>query len=156
MLAIALQAVASLAATVIFGSLLLASGIVGLISTLSTRTAPGMLWSLLSAILGIIAGGVLLLWPLQGVLSLTAVLIAFLLAEGVVSIFFALEHRRALWGRWSWMLLSGLVDLGLGILLLTGLPGTALWAIGLIVGINLLFGGCALLAIALHSRTDPG
>jgi uncharacterized membrane protein HdeD (DUF308 family) len=65
---------------------------------------------------------------------------------------YALEHKSALSGRWGWMLASGVVDVFLGLLLLIGLPGTALWALGLLVGINLLFGGWALILMALHAR----
>ena len=153
MAAIAMPALASLAATVLFGWLLLLSGVIGLISTIRARHAPGVAWSFVSALLGIAAGAVLLWLPLQGTLSLTAVLIAFLLVEGVVSIFYALEHRKALTGRWGWMLASGVVDLVLGVMLFSGLPGTALWALGLLVGINLLFGGWALIFMALHARS---
>ena len=65
---------------------------------------------------------------------------------------FALDHKRELSGRWGWMLASGIIDVGLGVLLLAGLPGTALWALGLLVGINLLFGGWALILMALDAR----
>ncbi len=147
--AILLPAVASLAATVFFGWLLLLSGLIGLVATIRARHAPGFGWSLVSAIVGIVAGALLLVWPLQGTLSLTSVLIAFLLVEGAVSIFYALEHRTALSGRWGWMLASGIVDVVLGVILLAGLPGTALWALGLLIGINMLFGGWALIAMAL-------
>jgi uncharacterized membrane protein HdeD (DUF308 family) len=152
MLALLAPVIASVAATVFFGWILLVSGIVGLIATFRARHAPGFGWSLLSAVVGTVAGLLLLVWPLQGTLSLTAVLIAFLLVEGAVSIMYALEHRSALSGRWGWMLTSGIVDVILGILLLAGLPGTALWALGLLVGINLLFGGWALILMALHAR----
>ena len=109
-----------------------------------------------SAILGIAVGIVLLLWPLSGVLSLTLILIMFFVIEGVASIMFALEHKRELSGRWSWMLASGIVDLILATFIFAGLPGTAAWAIGLLVGINMLFGGSALIAMALHAREiDP-
>jgi uncharacterized membrane protein HdeD (DUF308 family) len=151
-LALMAPGIASLAATVFFGWILLLSGIVGLISTWRARTAPGFGWSLLSALVGIAAGALLLAWPLSGTLSLTAVLIAFLLLEGGVSIMYALEHRGALSGRWGWMLASGILDVVLGALLLIGLPGTALWALGLLVGINMLFGGWALILMALHAR----
>jgi uncharacterized membrane protein HdeD (DUF308 family) len=147
-----LAVLAPVAATVFFGWILLLSGVVGLISTLRARQAPGFAWSLLSALVGIVAGGLLLAWPLQGTLSLTAVLIAFLLVEGGVSIMYALQHKSALSGRWGWMLASGIVDVFLGLLLFIGLPGTALWALGLLVGINLLFGGWALILMALHAR----
>jgi uncharacterized membrane protein HdeD (DUF308 family) len=156
LLALMAPAVASIAATVFFGWILLLSGIVGLVATLRARQAPGFAWSLLSALVGIVAGALLLAWPLQGTLSLTAVLIAFLLVEGVVSIMYALEHRNALSHRWGWMLASGILDVALGALLFAGLPGTALWALGLIIGINMLFGGWALMLMALRARPASG
>jgi uncharacterized membrane protein HdeD (DUF308 family) len=151
-LAVAAPAIASVAAAALFGWILLVSGLAGLITTLRGRRVPGFAWSLVSALIGIAAGALLLGWPLQGTVSLTTILIAFLLIEGVVTILYALEHRTALSGRWSWMLASGVLDVVLGALLLAGLPGTALWALGLIVGINLLFGGWALILMALHAR----
>jgi uncharacterized membrane protein HdeD (DUF308 family) len=65
---------------------------------------------------------------------------------------YALEHRSGLSGRWGWMLASGFLDVFLGVILLLGLPGTALWALGLLIGINMLFGGWALILMALHAR----
>jgi uncharacterized membrane protein HdeD (DUF308 family) len=156
LLAILLPALASFAATVLFGWLLLLSGIIGLIATLRARHAPGLWWSLLSALLGIIAGALLLGFPVQGMFSLTAVLIAFLVIEGILSILFALEHRRGLSGRWGWMLASGVVDLILGAILFAGLPGSAVWALGLLIGINMVFGGWALILMALAARTHGG
>jgi uncharacterized membrane protein HdeD (DUF308 family) len=152
MLAMLAPVLASVAIAAFLGWLLLVSGIVGLIATLRTRAAPGFAWSLLSAIVGIVAGALLLGWPVQGALSLTAVLIAFLLVEGGVTVFYALAHRTSLSGRWGWMLASGIVDLVLGIALFAGLPGSALWALGVLIGINMLFGGFALIAMALHAR----
>lgn len=151
-LAILVPVAASVVATIFFGSLLLVSGAVGLFSTLRARRMPGFAWSLLSALVALAAGMLLLWWPLQGTLSLTAVLIAFLLVEGTVTILYALDHRRALTSRWGWMLASGIVDVGLGVLLLVGLPGTALWALGLLVGIDMIFGGWALIFIAVQAR----
>jgi len=149
--AIVIPHIATLAVEILFGWLFLISGIVGLITTFWMRQAPGFWWSLVSAILGIAVGIVLLLRPLSGVLSLTLVLIAFFVIEGVASIMFA-----QLSGRWGWMLASGIIDLILATIILAGLPGTAAWAIGLLVGINMVFGGSALIAMALHAREiDP-
>ena len=153
-LAVLVPAVASLAATIVFGWILLLSGIIGLISTFRARQAPGFGWSLLSALLGIVAGIILLTMPLQGTLSLTAVLIAFLIVEGVATVLFALEHRKGASGRWSWLLASGILDIGLGGILLAGLPGTAVWALGVLVGINMIFGGWSLVWMALHARSE--
>lgn len=155
LLAILLPAVASLAATVFFGWLLLLSGTVGLIATIRARRAPGFSWSLASAIVGIVTGALLLALPLVGTFSLTAVLIAFLLVEGSVSILYAFDHRKGLSGRWGWMLASGIVDVVLGLILLAGFPGTAVWALGVLVGINMLFGGWALIWMALYARSEP-
>src|SRR5262249_9191846 len=65
----------------------------------------------------------------------------------------AFEHKKELSGRWGWMLVSGIIDLILAAIIWAGLPGTAEWALGLLVGINMLFGGVAMIAMALHART---
>jgi uncharacterized membrane protein HdeD (DUF308 family) len=153
LLALIVPTIATLAATIFFGWLLLVSGVIGLITTFRARHAPGFVWSLLSAIVAIAAGVVLLGWPVQGTFSLTAVLIAFLVVEGIVSIAYALQHRDGGTGRWGWMLASGVLDLALAAILFAGLPGTAFWALGLLLGINLVFGGWSLIAMALHARS---
>jgi len=151
-LAILLPAVASLAATLIFGWLLLLSGGMGLATSIRARHAPGFAWSLLSALIGLVAGVLLLARPVLGTLSLTAVLIAFLVAEGVVSVFYATEHRKGFSAGWGWMLASGLLDLVLAVILLAGLPWTAVWALGVLLGVNLIVGGAALISMALQAR----
>jgi uncharacterized membrane protein HdeD (DUF308 family) len=151
-LAILVPIVATIAVAILIGWLFFISVVVGLVTTFMMRNAPGYWWSLLSAVLGIVAGIVLLGWPLLGALSLTLLLTAFFTVEGVASIMYALEHRKELTGRWEWMLVSGVVDLILAFIILTGLPGTAAWALGLLVGINMLFGGTSMIAMALHAR----
>ncbi|HZT27219.1 MAG TPA: HdeD family acid-resistance protein [Pseudolabrys sp.] len=151
-LAILVPPLATLAATIVFGWVFLVSGVVGLFTTFWMRHAPGFWWSLLSAVLAIVVGFLLLAFPISGAFSLTIVLIAFFIIEGVASIMFALDHKRELSGRWGWMLASGIVDLILAALIFAGLPSTAAWAIGVLVGINMLFGGSALIAMALHAR----
>lgn len=151
--AIVIPVVATIAVEVFIGWVLLVSGVVGLISTFRMRNAPGFGWSLLSAVIAIAAGVILLAWPLSGVLSLTLILTAFLTIEGVASIMMALTHRHGFSARWALLLVSGLVDLFLAALILLNLPGTAAWAIGLLVGINLVFGGSALISMALQARS---
>ena len=153
--AILVPLIATLAFTILVGWLFLISGIVGLIATFWARNAPGFWWSLISAVIGILAGLALLTSPVVGALSLTLVLVAFFIIEGVASIMYAVDHRRQLTGSWFWMLLSGVIDLILAAIILAGLPGTAVWALGLLVDINMLFGGAALIAMALAARR-PG
>jgi uncharacterized membrane protein HdeD (DUF308 family) len=151
--AILLPLIATIAVEIMVGWLLLMSGILGMIATFRMRQAPGFGWAVLSAILAIAAGLVLLRWPLGGALSLTLILTVFFVIEGVASIFYALEHKRELSGRWSFMLMSGVLDLILGGFIVIGLPGTAAWAIGLLLGINMVFGGWAIISMALLARS---
>jgi uncharacterized membrane protein HdeD (DUF308 family) len=153
--AIVIPPLATLAVTILLGWLFLVSGVMGLITTFWMRQAPGFWWALVSAVLGIAVGAMLLVLPVSGAFSLTIVLVAFFIIEGVASIMFALAHKRELSGRWGWMLVSGIVDLVLGAMILAGLPSTAAWAIGLLVGINMVFGGTALIGMALHARNAP-
>jgi uncharacterized membrane protein HdeD (DUF308 family) len=151
--AILLPLIATIAVEIMVGWLLLMSGIVGMIATFRMRQAPGFGWAVLSAILAIAAGLVLLRWPLGGALSLTLILTVFFVIEGVASIFYSFEHKRELSGRWSFMLMSGVLDLILGGFIVIGLPGTAAWAIGLLLGINMVFGGWAIISMALLARS---
>lgn len=150
--AIVLPPLATLAVTLIIGWVFLISGIVGLMTTFWMRHGPGFWWSLLSALIGIAAGVVLLMWPVSGAVSLTFLLIAFFVIEGIASIMYGIEHRSQFSGRWGWMVASGIVDLILAGIIFAGLPGTAAWALGLLVGINLVFGGTAMIGMALAAR----
>jgi uncharacterized membrane protein HdeD (DUF308 family) len=152
--AIVVPPLASLAVTIFLGWMFLISGIGGLIVTFWARHMPGFWWSLISAALAVLAGMILLARPVQGILTLTIVVGAYFLAEGVATIMYALEHRRELSERWSWLLFGGLMDIVIAFLIIAGLPGSADWAIGLLVGINLLFGGATLIGVALAARNS--
>jgi uncharacterized membrane protein HdeD (DUF308 family) len=153
--AMAATSLAGLAVTIFLGWMFLISGVAGLIVTFWARQMPGFWWSLISAALAVLAGLILLARPMQGVLTLTIVVGAYFLAEGVATIMYALEHRRELSGRWSWLLVAGLMDLLISFLIIAGLPGSAEWAIGLLVGINLVIGGASLVGMALAARNSP-
>ncbi|MBR0775364.1 HdeD family acid-resistance protein [Bradyrhizobium diazoefficiens] len=145
---------ASLAIAIVFGWMFLIGGIGGLVATYLARSTPGFWWSLISAALAVLAGMILLARPMQAVLTLTIVLGAYFLAEGITTIMYALEHRRELSGRWSWLLISGLLDIAISFMVITGLPSSAEWAIGILVGINLLFGGATLIGMAMAARNS--
>ena len=150
--AIIVPPAASLAFTIIIGWLFLISGVAGLALTFWAREMPGFWWSLISAALAVLAGFILLAQPAQGTLTLTIVVGAYFLAEGVATIMYALEHRRELSGRWSWMLVAGLMDILIAAIIIAGLPGSATWVLGLLIGVNLLFGGATLIGVALAAR----
>jgi uncharacterized membrane protein HdeD (DUF308 family) len=153
--AILIPQVATVAVAIFVGWALLLTGVVGLISTFRMSGAPGFGWSLLSAVVSLAAGVVLLMSPASGAFSLTVILTVFLIFEGIASIMIALNHRNGFSARWTMLLFSGIVDLILAAMIFTGLPNTAAWAIGLLVGINLVFGGSTLITMALHARGAP-
>jgi uncharacterized membrane protein HdeD (DUF308 family) len=156
LLAIAVPEVATLAITIFIGWLFFIGGIFRTISVLQHRAMPGFAWSLLIAVLAILLGLILIVRPIAGVLTLTIWLIVFFIIEGIAAIFLAIEHRRHL-PSWGWVLLSGLVDLLLAYLIWDGWPSSAAWAIGLLVGINMVFVGLSLVMTALAARTmAPG
>ena len=107
--AIIVPPIAGLLATVFLGWLFLIAGIVGLVATLTARQAPGFGWSLLSALVAMIAGGVLVWNPLQGLVTLTYVLTAFFIVDGILIIILAIAHRRELSGKWEWMMVNGVI-----------------------------------------------
>ena len=150
--AMILPPLASLAVTIFLGWMFLISGVAGLALTFWARGMPGFWWSLVSAALAIAVGIILLAQPVQGTLTLTIVVGVYFLAEGVATIMYALEHRRELSERWSWLLVAGIMDLLIAFIIISGLPGSAEWAIGLLAGINLLFGGATLIGVALAAR----
>jgi uncharacterized membrane protein HdeD (DUF308 family) len=150
--AIALPPIAGIATTLVLGWLFLLGGIVGLIATFNQKNAPGFWWALLSAAVALAAGIILLLNPGQGLITLTFVLTAFFLIDGILIIVMAFEHRRELSGRWEWMALGGVMDLVLAAIIIAGLPGTLAWALGLLVGIDLVFSGITLIAMAMSAR----
>ena len=149
----------ALALALFLGWILAIAGLVGLFTTLLMRGAPGFPASLVSALAAIVAGLLLIGWPVAMGWPLDLVLAIFFAIEGVASVVLALEHRRAMSGRWSSMLVSGIVDIVLGAVLAANFagipPGNAGWMVGLLVGISMVFGGVSLIAIALGARV-PG
>ena len=152
LLAVLAPFVAGVATTLFIGWLFLFAGVAGLIFTYKERAAPGFWWALLSSAVAVLAGLSLLANPLVGLFSLTVVLIAYFLVDGILTILLGLEYRRDLSDRWIWVVFSGVIDLVLAAILISGLPGTALWAVGLIVGIDLAFGGASIIGLALAAH----
>src|SRR5215472_16607501 len=152
-LAIAAPAMATIAVDFYIGGLFLISGVVGLVAMFSVREVAAFFWALLTAALAL-AVGVLLLWkPAEGAASLTLVLTAFFIAEGIFQIAGSLSYRDVLPGSWGWMLASGVADLALAAIIIMSWPVSTAWALGLIVGINLLTSGWAVVITAIEGRS---
>ena len=152
-LAIIWPQISTLAVDIYVGWMFLLSGLIGLVTMFVASSAAAFLWSLLTAALSLFVG-VLLLWhPVEGAVSLTLVLISFFIVEGVFQIAGAIHHREAFPDSWGWLLMSGLADLVLAAMMIWGWPSTAIWALGLIAGLNLITSGLAIVMMAAAARS---
>ena len=152
-LAVIWPGISTIAVEVYVGWLFLFSGIVGLFTMFLARDTQAFLWMLLTAALALFVGVILLWHPAEGAVSLTAVLTAFFIVEGIFQIAAWLSYRAVFPNQWGWMLASGIADLILAGLIIAGWPGTATWALGLIVGVNLITSGAAITTVALAGRS---
>ncbi len=156
-IALAVPVAASLAAAIVFGAVLVVAGVFQLAHAFRVRTWKGVVLQSLGGLLYIGAGLLALLFPLTGALTLTIVVGALLVADGFVRSMLAYRLRPL--DGWGWFLAAGVASTVVGIVLLVGWPLTGLWAIGLLLGVNLIFSGTmnSALAIALRKRwtRDP-
>ena len=144
--------IASLAAAAAVGLLLLMGGIAEAIGAIWCRGWSGFFLHLLSGVLSIVVGVLFLRAPVGALAALTLLLACFLMVGGIFKIVSALAYRFAAWG---WSLASGVIDLLLGLLIWQEWPASALWVIGLFVGLNLLFRGINWIALGLALRALP-
>lgn len=151
-LAVAVPQIASVAVAAFIGWLLFFAGGLRALSLIRSPHAPGYWSSLLLAILTAILGLVLALFPIQGAVTLTILLVAYFIVHGIASFIFAFSVKQDT-SRWVLIVLSGIIDLILAGLVIAGWPSTAIWVLGLYVGINMLFTGFAFIFAALGARS---
>ncbi|AWL13365.1 hypothetical protein HMF8227_02917 [Saliniradius amylolyticus] len=145
-LAIVLPQAFTLGIELLVGALFLIGGALSVVRGFQLKGLSGRSVTIVMGILTAMVGLVLLAFPTSGTITLTLLVGALFLIQGVAEVVAALQHKR--WRTWGWILISGIASLIIGILLISGLPGTASWAIGLLIGINLLFTGVWLLTFA--------
>ena len=148
--AIAFPLVGGIVAKTFLGWLFLIGGVVMIVHAFSAPGWRGFIWELLIGILYLVAGFYLAFLPLAGLLTLTILIAALFIAEGVAEVIMAFQVRPH--EGWVWLLLSGIAALAVGVMIGMDLPGSATWALGLLVGINLLFSGWSYVFLALAGR----
>ena len=154
LLLIAAPALGTLAIDLLVGWFLIIGGIAQLIHAFMEKAWRGFLLEVASGMLYLVVGLLLLFYPMAGAQALTIFLAAFLLIEGIVRIAMALRLRPA--QGWGWLLFGGIVTVILALLIWMQWPASALWVIGLLVGINLLFTGWSLTMMAIAMRAHAG
>ena len=145
--AVAFPLVFTIAAKVFLGWLFLIGGVFQVIHAFSTKTWSEFLIDLLIGALYIFAGGWLAFFPLTGILTLTILLAAMFMIQGVLEAGMAVRMRPTV--GWGWVLVSGIMSIVVGALIFAGLPSSAAWAIGLLAGINMISSGWAYLSLAM-------
>ena len=149
-LAIVYPMVSSVAVIVMLGWLLIASGVLQGLSLLGARHVPNFWLQLISVALSILIGFLFLRDPEQGLLTITLLLIVFFMIEGISKVVFALTIKP--FPNWGWVLASGIVGVVLSALLWANLPVTAVWLIGLLLGLQLISVGASIGYLAWHVR----
>jgi uncharacterized membrane protein HdeD (DUF308 family) len=143
---------ATFATVLIFGWLLLISGVVALVHAFRTMNWSGFFLYLLSALFRGFTGYLLIRYPLAGAASLTLILASFFVVGGL---FRAIGAGMMKFPRWGWSVFSGLVSLALGISLLAQMPLSSIWFIGFAIGVDLIVDGASLIGFATAINTLP-
>lgn len=149
-LAIAAPFVAGTATTVFVGCLILASGIFELAGVFRADDWKAGSLAFLSGGLSILCGVILLARPLFGLSVLTMLLVAYFLFDGIGKISLAFKVKPQ--AGWGWVLFGGIITVVLALLIWRQWPLSGLWAIGTLVGINILFSGWSMVAVGLAAR----
>lgn len=148
--ALAIPVVASLAVVAIFGAVLIVSAIFQMIHAFRVKAWPRSAWYGLGGVLYLIAGLLVVIFPIGGALTLAVMIAIMLIADGVLRVAFASSVRPVPGS--GWLIAGGLGSIVVGVFLLIGWPATAFWVTGLLLGVNLIFTGAMHVALALTSR----
>ena len=140
---------ATFATVLVFGWMLLFSGIFGLLHAFRIHSWQGFLLTLLSALFRGFTGYLLIRYPLAGAASLTLILASLFIVSGL---FRAIGAGVLKLPRWGWAVFSGLVSVVLGVMLLAQMPVSSIWFIGFAIGVDLIFDGASLIGFgtAIH------
>ncbi len=150
LIAIASPYFGTLAAARVFGWVMVFTGVSTAVHAATTRGWGGFFLQVLMAFLYLVGGYWLLTQPLSGAITLTVVLIAVLIVQGLLLIGEGLAIRPA--DGWGWLLASGVASLILSLMIWQKFPSSAGWALGLLFGVSLLSTGWSFVSLGLATR----
>jgi uncharacterized membrane protein HdeD (DUF308 family) len=148
----AVTALTSLAAVVVLGVVLMIAGIATIITSLWAGKWSGMLVQLLVGILYVVLGFMITDKPVQSVMAMTLFVAAFCIVAGIFRVVAALSIRFPYWG---WSLLNGMITFLLGVIIYHHFPQSAIWVLGLLIGLELLFNGWTWIMLSLAIKQIP-
>jgi uncharacterized membrane protein HdeD (DUF308 family) len=149
-LAIASPFIAGVAVTAIVGWLLIFSGVLHLVYAFRGGRVTAVLWEILLAVVYGLVGFYLLANPVIGLATLTFVIAFYLFVEGILEfvLSYRLRHERGA----GWLLFDGIVTLILALMIWSSWPYSGIWAIGILVGVSMLFSGITRLGLTYGLR----
>ncbi|APX10543.1 HdeD family acid-resistance protein [Tateyamaria omphalii] len=147
-IALAMPFLASLTAALLAGWVLIASGVVGLVTAVRRDAGWSLAASFALSLVSILAGVMTLVLPGAGLLALTTLLIAYFAVSGALRVYYG---ARAVRDGGGWMVAAGVLSLVLAILLFFGLPFSAVWVPGVMLGVDLVLLGALQIALAVRA-----
>jgi uncharacterized membrane protein HdeD (DUF308 family) len=152
MLAVSFSFSATLGTVMAFGMLAIVGGCAEIVGGFVARKSGGFVLKLLAGVMYIILGILMVTHPIGAAAGLTLMIAVALLAAGVMRIILSIMHR---FEGWPWVLLNGVISLVMGVMIWRQWPASALWVIGLFLGIDLIFSGWSSVMWALKLRSIP-
>lgn len=149
-LALLMPVASTLATSLVLGVVLFVSGIVQIFHAFQVKSWSGFFWDLIVGLVQIVGGALIYLNPFAGAITLTILIAAVFLAQGVTQTILAFKVRPH--DGWGWLLASGLLALAVGVVLMMRFPVSTLTAPGILAGISILFTGVTYIMIALAAR----
>lgn len=153
-IAIAAPAVAGTSVVIVVGAILVVSGVTQAIHGIREESMASKLHSLVLGVITLLGGLAVLAHPLLGLTVLTLVFAVYFVIEGIWKIIASFSLRPA--SGWLAILGSGLIDFVLGFLIWRQWPLSGLWAVGTLIGVDLLVSGAALLLLSSTVRRLRG
>src|SRR5271166_2780288 len=144
---------ATIASVYVVGIMMLIAGVFEVISAFQIKTWGRFLFWLALGVLYIIAGFVAFDNPLLTAVWLTLILGAALVASGIMRIFLAFNMQHG--SPWMWVAVSGVVTLVLGLIILVHWPFSAVYTLGIFLGVDLVFAGASWIGLGLGLRNAP-
>ncbi|HJS08311.1 MAG TPA: HdeD family acid-resistance protein [Pirellulales bacterium] len=143
---------ATLGTVVAFGTLAMVGGVAEIVGSFWAKQWGGLVLKLLAGVLYIVVGMLMLAHPIGAAAGLTLMIAAALMVSGLLRVIVAVLHR---FSGWPWVVLNGVITLVLGVMIWRQWPESALWVIGLFLGIDLVFSGWTWVMLALAVRSIP-
>jgi uncharacterized membrane protein HdeD (DUF308 family) len=149
-LAIVIPLVGGLAITVLVGWLLVLSGLMHFVYAWHTRGTGAIIWEILVGIAYAFVGGWVLYHPLLGMVGLTLALAIYLFAESVLEFVLGFQLRPRPGS--GWLFVDGVITLILAVMIWRDWPFSTAWALGILVGVSMLFSGISRLMLSMTAR----